>query len=71
MSRNHGRETAIDVATGRKLMRINARFHRQAEANLLIACADQRRFDCSRIQRDLERVVIGSSHFVCPTRAAR
>jgi GDPmannose 4,6-dehydratase len=38
--KNQG-ETGIDVATGRTLVRINPKFYRPAEVDLLIGCADK------------------------------
>lgn len=35
------RETGIDVATGKVLVRVNPRFYRPAEVDLLIGCADK------------------------------
>jgi GDPmannose 4,6-dehydratase len=35
------RETGIDVATGRTLVRVNPKFYRPAEVDLLIGCADK------------------------------
>jgi GDPmannose 4,6-dehydratase len=35
------RETGIDVATGKTLVRVNPRFYRPAEVDLLIGCADK------------------------------
>jgi GDPmannose 4,6-dehydratase len=35
------RETGIDVATGKTLVRVNPKFYRPAEVDLLIGCADK------------------------------
>ena len=37
------RETGIDVATGKTLVRVNPKFYRPAEVDLLIGCADKAR----------------------------
>jgi GDPmannose 4,6-dehydratase len=34
-------ETGIDVATGKTLVRVNPKFYRPAEVDLLIGCADK------------------------------
>ncbi|WP_118181634.1 GDP-mannose 4,6-dehydratase [Paraburkholderia phosphatilytica] len=35
------RETGVDIATGRELVRVNPKFYRPAEVDLLIGCADK------------------------------
>ncbi len=37
------REVGIDVATGKTLVRVNPKFYRPAEVDLLIGCADKAR----------------------------
>ncbi|ACC70258.1 GDP-mannose 4,6-dehydratase [Paraburkholderia phymatum] len=37
------RETGIDISTGKTLIRVNPRFYRPAEVDLLIGCADKAR----------------------------